>query len=69
MDIFGYKHVVFILFELVISIGHIFVYVSLMGKTPKNFSFHGNQIFGIYGGNSRTKCSIDIPNGYISEQN
>ena len=24
---------------------------------------------GIYGENSRTKRSIDIPNGYISEQN
>ena len=34
-----------------------------------NFSFHGNQILAIYGENSRTKCSIDIPNGYISEQN
>ena len=41
----------------------------LWGKRPINSSFHGNQILGIYGENSTTKRSIDIPNGYISEIN
>ena len=51
------------------SISHIFPYVPLLGKFFKKSSFHGNQISGIYGEKSRTKHSIDIPNGYFSEQN
>ena len=69
MDIILSNHDVFVLFELVISICHIFSYLSFLGKLAKNYSFHGNQIMGIYGEFSRTKRSIDIPNGYISEQN
>ena len=60
---------VFILFEMVISIGHIFSYVPIWAKFCINSSFHGKQISGIYVEKSRTKHSIDIPNGCISEQN
>ena len=53
------------LYQLVIY----FYMFHIWGKLPKNSSFHGNHISGIYGVNSRTKRSIDIPNRYISEQN
>ena len=42
---------------------------NFWGKLPRYSSFHGNQTSGINGEKSRTKRSIDIPNGYISEQN
>ena len=70
-NIFGTKSILWmfldlnILFSLCLNwlcpIGHIFSYVPL----PKNSSFHDNQISGIYEEFSRTKRSIDIPNGYI----
>ena len=69
MDFFKSKYDVLILFKLVISIGLIFSYGPLLGKIPMNSSFHGNHSLGIYGKNSRAKCSIDLPNGYVSEQN
>ena len=69
MDIFGSKYDGFILFELVTSIDDIFSYINFWRKLPNNFSFHRNQILGIYGQNSRTKRSIDIPNGYNSSRN